>query len=74
MQGKYADAESNLQQALGIREQKFGTENPKVASTLESYAALLRELGRNSEAEVMEIRIEAINNKVSDLDSVNPIQ
>ncbi len=43
---KYSDAESNLRQALDIREQKFGTENPKVASTLESYAALLRELGR----------------------------
>jgi hypothetical protein len=41
---------------------------------LESYAALLRELGRNGEAEAMEIRIEAINNKVSDLESVNPIQ
>ena len=72
--GKYADAESNLRQALDIRERKFGTESPKVALTLESYAALLRQLGRNSEAEAMEIRIEAINNKVSDLESVNPIQ
>ncbi len=72
--GKYADAESNLRQALDIRERKFGTENPKVASTLESYAALLREQGRSGEAEAMEIRTGAIRKKASGLESVNPVQ
>ena len=66
--------ESNLRQALDIRERKFGIENPKVASTLESYAALLRELGRNSEADEMEIRTEAIRKKASGLDLADPIQ
>jgi hypothetical protein len=38
-------------------------EHPSVATSLESYAALLRKMGRDSEAEKLEVRTKAIRAK-----------
>ncbi|MDA2914481.1 tetratricopeptide repeat protein, partial [Acidobacteriia bacterium AH_259_A11_L15] len=49
--------------ALAIFEQALGPEHPHVATTLESYAALLRKMNRDAEAEKMEARAQAIRAK-----------
>jgi tetratricopeptide (TPR) repeat protein len=59
-QGKYELAEPLLRQALSIGEQLLGAEHPSVAASLENYAALLRETHRETEAQAMEERVNAI--------------
>ena len=49
--------------ALATLEKALGSEHPKVATSLENYAALLRETGRGAEATKMEARVEAIRAK-----------
>ena len=49
--------------ALAISEKALGPEQPDVATSLESYAALLRETGRGAEANKMEARAESIRAK-----------
>jgi hypothetical protein len=53
-------ADSLYRDALAIREKTLGPEHVDVATTLESYAALLRKLNRGAEAEEMEVRAKAI--------------
>jgi tetratricopeptide (TPR) repeat protein len=62
-QGNYAEAEPLFQRSLAIREQALGPEHPDVATSLENYAALLRETGRADEAAEMEARAKAIRAK-----------
>ncbi len=59
-QGEYTEAEPLYQRALSIYEKAWGPEHPDVAMTLENYAALLREMDRNAEAEKLEERARAI--------------
>ncbi len=59
----YADAEPFYQRALAIWEKALGPKHPHVATTLENYAALLRQTARADEAERMEARAEAIRAK-----------
>ncbi len=46
-----------------IREKALGPDHPQVAQSLENYATLLRETGRNTEAAKMEARAKAIRAK-----------
>ena len=62
-QGKYAEAEPLQKRALVIWEKALGPEHPRVATSLENYAALLRETGRSGEATMMELRAKAIRAK-----------
>ncbi len=62
-QGKYAEAEPLYQRALAIVEKALGPEHPHVATSLENYAALLRQTARADEAERMEARAKAIRAK-----------
>ena len=59
-QGQYAEAEPFYQRSLAIWEKALGPEHPDVATILENYADLLRELDRNREAEELEERARAI--------------
>ncbi len=58
-QGRYAEAEPHYQRALAILEKVLGPEHPDVATSLENYAALLRETEREDQAEEMEARAKA---------------
>ena len=44
------------ERSLAIQEKALGPEHPDVATSLENYAALLRETGRTAEADKMEAR------------------
>ena len=54
-QGQYAKAEPLYQRALAIREKALGPEHPDVATCLENYALLLRNMGRPEEAAPLEL-------------------
>lgn len=58
--GKAALSEALYQQALGLMEHAVGQGHPAQAEVLENYAALLRRTRRQSQAEEMEHRAEAI--------------
>ncbi len=45
---------------MAILEKALGPEHPRVATSLENYAALLRETGRGAEAAKMDARAKAI--------------
>ncbi len=45
-QGKDAEAEPLYQRSLAIREKALGPEHPDVATSLENYAAILRQTAR----------------------------
>ncbi len=62
-QGRYAEAEPLYQRALATVEKALGPEHPHVATSLENYAALLRQTARADEAERMEARAKAIRAK-----------
>lgn len=49
-QGNYTEAESLYKRSLAIWERILGLEHLHVAVSLEKYASLLREAGRNTEA------------------------
>ncbi len=53
-------AEPLYQRSLAIWENALGPEHPHVATSLENYAALLRQTARVDEAARMEARAEAI--------------
>ncbi len=59
-QGKHSEVEPLLQRALAIYEKTLGPEHPYVALGLENYAAFLREMDRNAEADKLEERAQAI--------------
>ncbi len=62
-QSHYAEAEPLYQRSLAILEKALGPEHTDVATTLENYAALLRETARGDEAESMEARAKSIRAK-----------
>ncbi len=62
-QGHFAEAEPLYQRALAVYEKALGPEHPDVATSLENYAALLRETEREDRAEEMEARAKAIRAK-----------
>ena len=59
-QGRYGDAEPLYKRFLAIVEKALGPDHPHVAT---SFAALLRETGRATEATEMEARAKAIRAK-----------
>jgi tetratricopeptide (TPR) repeat protein len=63
LQERYEQAELLFQHSLTIRENVFGSEHPNVATCLESYADLLRKMGRTEEAVKMEQRARRIREK-----------
>ncbi len=63
VQGNYAEAEPLYQRSLAIQEKALGPEHPDVATSLENYAALLRQTARIDKAERMEARAKAIRAK-----------
>lgn len=62
-QGKYNKAESLYKRSLAIWERILGPEHPHVAASLETYASLLRETGRNTGAERLEARAKEIRKR-----------
>ena len=62
-QGNYAQAEPLYRRALAILTKAVGPEHPNVATMLGNYADLLRKMDRDSEAEKMEARAQAIRAK-----------
>ena len=60
---KYTEAEPLYQRALAIWEKALGPEHPNVATSLENYAALLRNMNREAEAVQMEAHAKAIRGK-----------
>ena len=58
--GKAALSEALYQQALGLMERAVGQGHPALAEVFENYAALLRKTRRQSQAEAMERRAEAV--------------
>ena len=61
-QGRYADAEADLQNARQEAE-RFGPDDPRVASTLKSLVTLYYSQGRFTEAEPLQRRARAIDEK-----------
>ena len=59
--GSYAEAEPLFQRALLNFEKALGPEHPDLATTLESYASLLRRMHRDAEAERLRARAKAIS-------------
>ncbi|MBI3933097.1 MAG: tetratricopeptide repeat protein [Acidobacteria bacterium] len=64
-QGKYAEAEPLYERLLAVTVKGQGPEGPSVPSVLETYAVLLRQMGRDDEAKQMEVRAGAIRAKQS---------
>ncbi len=62
-QGHDAEAEPLYQRSLTIFEKVLGPEHPDVATSLETYAALLRQTARADEAVRMEARAKTIRAK-----------
>ena len=59
-EGRYADAEPLIKQALAIWQKASMSEHPSAASSLEIYADLLRKTNRAAEAAEIEARAKAI--------------
>ena len=62
-QGQYAKAEPLYERALAIYEKALGPEHPDVATSLESYAILLRNIDLPEDAALLESRARAIRAK-----------
>ncbi len=69
--GRYTDAEPLHKRSLAIREKTLGPEHPDVATSLENYAALLRQTGRSNEAAELETRVKAIRAKHAEENPAN---
>lgn len=63
VEGKYSKAEPLYKRSLAILEKTLGAEHPDVATCLENYGALLRQMRRTAEAETLEARARAIRAK-----------
>ncbi len=59
-EGKYPQADSAYRIAETIRERSKSITSPELAETLEGHATLLRQMGRNSDAETKEKMAAAI--------------
>jgi hypothetical protein len=53
---KYEEAEPLYERALDIHEKALGPEHPDTITVLENYAALLRKMSREDEADELEAR------------------
>ena len=62
-QGRDAEAEPLLKQALAIREKAYGSAHPLVATSLNNLAGLYQQQDRAAEAEPLLLRAEAIRTK-----------
>ena len=60
IQQDYVAAQQFYQRALAIRQKLMGPDNHKVLLTEVSYAALLRKMGQDEEAEPLEEHIQAV--------------
>ncbi len=68
--GNYPEAEKHI--AAAVKEAEgFGPQDPRLAASLENYAALRRETGRSDEAAKMEARAEAIRAKHAEKNPAN---
>lgn len=56
LEGNYTDAEYFLKRALDITEEHLGTTHPKLAAAIEDLPDVLRRLGKNGEANLLERR------------------
>ena len=54
------EAETLFKRSLAVLEKALRPEHPSLAGALENYATLLRETGRNAEAEELGVRARAI--------------
>lgn len=61
--GRYTEAELLFKQALVIRQNALGPDHPYIATSLDNYATLLREMGHSVEAVDLEVRAKAIRAK-----------
>ena len=59
-QGKAKEAEAHLQRALTIRRKMLGQSHPLVAQSLDNYAALLLQTGRETEGRRFQILASSI--------------
>jgi len=59
-QGKFTPAAQAYQRALAIYEKRLGPNDAQLATSLENYAATLRALDRNTEAEKLEARAKQV--------------
>jgi tetratricopeptide (TPR) repeat protein/transcriptional regulator with XRE-family HTH domain len=57
---RYEESESFYLKALSIREHIFGADHPAIVGTLKQYAKLLRKQNKESEALVLDVRIQSI--------------
>lgn len=64
-QGKFAEAEATLKEALEINEQELGPQDASVENCLRAYAEVLFALRRPDEARAMEKRADDIRNKLT---------
>ena len=62
-QGKPADAEPLVREALAIRKKLLGNEHLNVARSLDTLAAVLKEQGKLAEAEATQREAQAIRAK-----------
>src|SRR5262249_24810055 len=63
-QGRYAEAEPIINRALAILETEFGQNNPRrTLQALDTYAPVLRKLGLQNEAVVIEAKAKTIREK-----------
>ena len=62
-QARYAEAEPLYKRALAISEKALGPNHPRVTTSLENYASLLRKTNRAAEAAQMEARAARIRAK-----------
>ena len=61
--GQAAQAEDPARQALAIREKSLPADHPDLAKSNDRLAAVLRKLGKNSEAEPLEVKAKEIRHK-----------
>jgi len=59
----YADAEAYYNQVLEARQELLGPDHPRVVHTLEKYAGMLHELGREEQAHSLEGRAAEIRGR-----------
>ena len=65
VQGKYTEAEQLYKCAIGVHEKALGPDDLDLATTLENYADLLRNMNREVQAFQMEARAKAIRGKAA---------
>jgi len=63
-QKQYGTAESVYKRVLMIKEKALGPNHPSMIASLKKYAAVLRTMGRETEASIQEDRAEAISKNV----------